>query len=61
MAITGLRLTLSDPSFTCDLGGTVTFGDGLTGAGLSGSFMIDAGQLNLYNGIQAGGDAGGCV
>ncbi len=44
-----------DPSFTCDLGGTVTFNDGLTGAGLSGSFMVDAGKLNLYNGIQAGG------
>ena len=44
-----------DPSFTCDLGGTVTFNDGLTGAGLSGSFMVDAGKLNLYNGIKTGG------
>jgi hypothetical protein len=45
-----------DPSFTCDLGGTVTFNDGLTGAGIAGSFMVDAGKLNLYNGIQAGGE-----
>ena len=48
-------INAEDPSFTCDLDGTVSFGESLTGAGVSGSFMIDAGQLNLYNGIQAGG------
>ena len=48
-------VNVNDPSLTCDLGGTVDFGDALTGAGISGSFMIDAGRLNLYEGIQVGG------
>jgi translocation and assembly module TamB len=48
-------VTAGDPSLICDLGGTVSFGESLTGAGISGSFRVDAGALNLYKGIQAGG------
>ena len=48
-------VTAGDPSLTCDLGGTVSFGETLTGASITGSFTIDAGKLNLYKGIQVGG------
>ncbi len=48
-------VTTGDPSLTCDLGGTVSFGESLTGASITGSFTIDAGKLNLYEGIQVGG------
>ncbi|HWR74138.1 MAG TPA: translocation/assembly module TamB domain-containing protein, partial [Bacteroidales bacterium] len=49
------KVTAGDPSLTCDLGGTVSFGESLTGADIAGSFTADAGKLNLYNGIQLGG------
>ena len=30
------KVTAGDPSLTCDLGGTVSFGESLTGADISG-------------------------
>jgi len=45
----------SDPSFNCDLTGTVDLYDSLTKGQLSGMFNLDAGRLNLYKGISVRG------
>ena len=49
------KINADDPSFACDLGGTVSLGKVFTGATVSGSFMADAGKLNFYDGIRAQG------